>query len=140
MRRTTHYFLSALAVLGLVGASCGSDDDDSGQAATTVASTAAPTTDAPTTTKAPATPAAPTTAAPTGSTAAPVEGDLTVFAAASLTDSFTEIGEAFMTANPDAKVTFSFDSSSNLVTQINEGAPADVYASADQANMTKLTD
>ena len=60
-------------------------------------------------------------------------GDLTVFAAASLTDAFTEIGDAFMAANPDADVTFNFAASSELVTQINEGgAPADVFASADQ--------
>ena len=67
-------------------------------------------------------------------------GDVTVFAAASLTAAFTEIGEAFMTEHPDATVTFNFASSSDLVTQINEGAPADVFASADEANMTKLTD
>ncbi len=67
-------------------------------------------------------------------------GDLTVFAAASLTDAFTEIGDAFMVEHPDANVTFNFAASSELVTQINEGAPADVFASADQTNMTKLTD
>jgi molybdate transport system substrate-binding protein len=66
-------------------------------------------------------------------------GEITVFAAASLTDSFTEIGKAFEAANPGAKVTFSFAASSALVQQINDGAPADVYASADQANMQKLT-
>jgi molybdate transport system substrate-binding protein len=70
-----------------------------------------------------------------------VSGDATVFAASSLTAAFTEIGDAFMSANPDAKVTFNFAASSELVTQINEGgAPADVFASADQNNMTKLTD
>jgi molybdate transport system substrate-binding protein len=68
-------------------------------------------------------------------------GDVTVFAAASLTAAFTEIGDAFTAANPDADVTFNFAASSELVTQINEGgAPADVFASADQSNMTKLTD
>ena len=84
--------------------------------------------------------AAPTTVPET--TAPPgVSGDVTVFAAASLTAAFTEIGDAFMTANPDADVTFNFAASSELVTQINEGgAPADVFASADQSNMTKLTD
>jgi molybdate transport system substrate-binding protein len=66
---------------------------------------------------------------------------VTVFAAASLRDAFTEIGDAFMAANPDAEVTFNFAASSELVTQINAGgAPADVFASADQYNMTKLTD
>ena len=68
-----------------------------------------------------------------------VTGDITVLAAASLTDAFKELGTAFQTANPGAKVTFSFGSSSTLATQINQGAPADVFASADTANMDKLT-
>jgi molybdate transport system substrate-binding protein len=68
-------------------------------------------------------------------------GDVTVFAAASLTDVFTDIGDAFTAANPDVDVTFNFAASSELVTQINEGgAPADVFASADLSNMTKLTE
>ncbi len=67
-------------------------------------------------------------------------GSITVFAAASLTAAFTELGEAFMTEYPDAIVTFNFASSSDLATQIGEGAPADVYASADLSNMIKLTD
>lgn len=67
-------------------------------------------------------------------------GRVTVFAAASLTDAFTELGGAFETANPDADVTFSFAASSELVAQIGEGAPADVFASADWNNMTKLAD
>jgi molybdate transport system substrate-binding protein len=81
----------------------------------------------------------PTNSTPT--TAAPkvMTGDITVLAAASLTDSFKEIGTAFEAANPGAKVTFSFAASSALVTQINQGAPADVFASADTANMDKLT-
>jgi molybdate transport system substrate-binding protein len=65
---------------------------------------------------------------------------ITVFAAASLTDAFTELGEAFAEANPGASATFSFAASSELVTQINEGAPADAFASADQSTMAKLTD
>ncbi len=69
-----------------------------------------------------------------------VSGDLTVFAAASLTESFTEIGEAFTAANPDAKAEFSFAASSELAAQIGEGAPADVFASADLNNMDKVTE
>ena len=72
--------------------------------------------------------------------AASVEGDVVVFAAASLTDAFTAIGDAFECRAPDADVTFNFAASSDLVTQINEGAPADVFASADQRNMDKLVD
>ncbi|MEP7045193.1 MAG: molybdate ABC transporter substrate-binding protein [Ilumatobacteraceae bacterium] len=69
-----------------------------------------------------------------------VSGDVTVFAAASLTAAFTEIGDAFKVGNPDANVTFNFAASSELVSQIGQGAPADVFASADSSNMKKLTD
>jgi molybdate transport system substrate-binding protein len=70
---------------------------------------------------------------------APVTGEITVLAAASLTAAFDEIGIAFEHANPGAKVTFSFASSSALATQVNQGAPADVFASADTATMDKVT-
>lgn len=63
---------------------------------------------------------------------------ITVFAASSLTGAFEEIGSAYRAANPDRKVTFNFAASSELVTQINEGAPADVFASADQKNMGRI--
>ncbi len=62
-----------------------------------------------------------------------------VFAASSLTDAFTEIGEAFEATDRGEPVTFSFAASSELVTQIVEGAPADVYASADPETMSRLT-
>src|SRR5947208_3274072 len=64
---------------------------------------------------------------------------LTVFAASSLTATFTEIGQAFEKAHDGVKVEFSFGGSSDLVAQLQEGAPADVFASADQANMDKVT-
>ncbi|MBQ1051178.1 molybdate ABC transporter substrate-binding protein [Micromonospora sp. C51] len=67
-------------------------------------------------------------------------GDVTVFAAASLTESFTRIGEDFEAANPGVRVTFSFAGSSALANQINQGAPADVFASASPANMTTVID
>ena len=67
-------------------------------------------------------------------------GNVTVFAAASLTAAFTELGDAFTAANPDVEVTFNFAGSSDLVAQISDGAPVDVFASADFANMSKLTD
>ena len=67
-------------------------------------------------------------------------GSVTVFAASSLTEAFTEMGTAFEKINPGAKVTFSFGGSGDLVTQIGQGAPADVFASADESNMTKLVD
>ncbi len=65
-------------------------------------------------------------------------GGVTVFAAASLTAAFTEIGEAFMVENPEVAVTFNFAASSELAAQIGQGAPADVFASADLSNMAKL--
>ena len=73
------------------------------------------------------------------SPAAAVTGSVTVFAAASLTPTFTELGHRFEKAHPGARVTFSFAGSSDLVSQLKEGAPADVFASADQANMAKVT-
>jgi molybdate transport system substrate-binding protein len=75
-----------------------------------------------------------------GSTSAGVTGNITVFAAASLTDSFTQIGKDFEAANPGTKVVFNFAASSALATQINEGAPADVFASASPATMKTVTD
>lgn len=65
---------------------------------------------------------------------------VTVFAAASLTAAFTELAEAFAADTPDVEVTLSFAGSSELVAQILEGAPADVFASADLANMNRLTE
>jgi molybdate transport system substrate-binding protein len=72
-------------------------------------------------------------AAPAGGTG----GTLTVFAAASLKKSFTEIGEQFKTDNPGTDVEFTFAGSSDLVTQLTQGAPGDVFASADTTNMDK---
>lgn len=69
-----------------------------------------------------------------------VTGTVTVFAAASLTAAFTELGDAFEALHPDAQLVFNFAGSSALATQIGEGAPADVFASADMSNMTKLTE
>ena len=67
-------------------------------------------------------------------------GNLTVLAAASLSEAFKELGTSFEREHPGSEVTFSFDASSALATQANNGAPADVFASADQANMKKVTD
>jgi molybdate transport system substrate-binding protein len=63
--------------------------------------------------------------------------ELTIFAASSLTDAFKEIGAAFEAANPGVKVSFSFGASSQLRTQIEQGASADLFASADQAQMDR---
>ena len=60
---------------------------------------------------------------------------LTVFAAASLTDAFTEIGKKFEALHPGATVTLNFAGSQSLRTQIEEGAPVDVFASANTMQM-----
>jgi molybdate transport system substrate-binding protein len=62
-------------------------------------------------------------------------GTITVFAAASLKETFTQLGKQFQTAHPGDTVKFSFGASSTLATQITSGAPADVFASAAPKNM-----
>jgi molybdate transport system substrate-binding protein len=69
-----------------------------------------------------------------------LSGRISVFAAASLTDAFTEIGKAFEQANPSTSVEFNFAGSAALRTQIEEGAPADVFASANTTHMDALVD
>jgi molybdate transport system substrate-binding protein len=80
----------------------------------------------------------PSPASGTGSSSAPAAsgspaaqtGTITVFAAASLKETFTQLGKQFETAHPGDTVKFSFGASSALAEQINSGAPADVFASA----------
>ncbi|MGY1770119.1 molybdate ABC transporter substrate-binding protein [Blastococcus sp. SYSU D00813] len=69
-----------------------------------------------------------------------LDGTLTVFAAASLTDVFTDLGEQLEAENPGLDVQFNFAGSSALATQITQGAPADVFASANPGQMTVVTD
>lgn len=68
-----------------------------------------------------------------------VSGRLTVFAAASLTEAFDDEQAALKADFPDLSITFSFAGSGALVTQIQQGAPADVVATADAASMDRLT-
>ena len=68
----------------------------------------------------------------------PLKGEITVSAAASLTDSFTALAKAFRAANPKVKVRLNFGSSSTLVAQIQSGAPSDVIAAADLTSVEKL--
>jgi molybdate transport system substrate-binding protein len=104
--------LAVVSAPALVFAACGDDDDvDAGSS---------------------------TTEAPAGESA--LEGDITVFAAASLTDAFTELGTTFESENPDASVEFNFGASSALREQILAGAPADVFASANPSNMDQVVD
>jgi molybdate transport system substrate-binding protein len=68
-----------------------------------------------------------------------LSGYISVFAAASLTASFNALGISFHRAHPGVGVNFNFAGTPTLVTQIEQGAPADVFASADTANMDKMT-
>lgn len=93
--------------------------------------------------KAPEEPAshpAPTPEAPANNAAEPAKEDveLIVFAAASLQESLTALGDAYMEANPNVKLVFNFDSSGTLKTQIQEGADCDVFISAGQKQMNAL--
>ena len=72
--------------------------------------------------------------------AAKISGDITVFAAASLKESFTTLGQEFEKAHPGTKVTFSFGGSDSLAASITGGAPADVFASASPKTMKVVTD
>ena len=148
--------MAGVAVLGLVATSCADDDDAASTTTASTATTAAATTVATATTEAATTTAKETTTSgeattttsagtPTTTTAAATtvpkaSGEIQVLAATSLTAAFNELGAAFTAANPDAKANFVFAGSNDLATTINEGAPADVFASADQTNMKKVTD
>lgn len=68
-----------------------------------------------------------------------LSGDVVVFAASSLRESFTAIGEEFEAAHPGTKVTFNFGASSTLAQNITQGAPADVFAAASPATMKTVT-
>jgi molybdate transport system substrate-binding protein len=103
--------LAVASVPALVFAACGDDDDDAGSS---------------------------TTEATPGESR--LEGDITVFAAASLTDAFTELGTTFESENPDVSVELNFGASSALREQILAGAPADVFASANTSNMDQVVD
>ena len=93
-------------------------------------------TEAPAPTAAPA-PAPVETAAPaTEAPAEPVE--LVVFAAASMTETMTALGEQYMAEHPEVSIVFNFDSSGTLKTQIQEGADCDIFISAGQKQMNQL--
>lgn len=77
---------------------------------------------------------------PASSPAGPTQGarSIVVFAAASLQSAFTQIGEQFKAGNPGVNVNFAFAGSSELATQLTQGATADVFASADTAQMDSV--
>jgi molybdate transport system substrate-binding protein len=124
MRSITHgAALAVAAVLALTA--CGGDDTaDAGADAPVDDPTTEPDEDVPA----------------DGAATAELSGDLTVFAAASLTDAFEELAAAFEEGHPDLSVALNLASSSTLATQIIEGAPADVFASANQTQMDVVDD
>lgn len=69
-----------------------------------------------------------------------LDGTLTVFAAASLTDAFGEIQTRLEDANPELAIDYNFGGSQQLATQLSQGANADVFASANEAQMTTARD
>lgn len=108
MRKFGMTWLAVAFVAALVATGCGSDSDPKSSSSTST------------------------------TRASNVTGTTTVSAAASLTEAFTEIGADFEQTNPGATATLNFGSSGTLATQIEQGAPADAFASADEANMDKL--
>ena len=84
--------------------------------------------------------AAPAASSAPSASADGLSGTVEVYAAASLQRSFDQIAQAFETRHPGVTVTAVYDGSSTLATQIGEGAPADVFASADEKNMAKVAD
>jgi molybdate transport system substrate-binding protein len=92
----------------------------------------------PAATATPAPTAVPPTETPVPPTVTPAPRTLTVFAAASLTGSFGEIGKAFETAIPGVTVRFNFAGSQALATQLTQGAAADVFASANHTYMDNM--
>lgn len=107
------------AAMLLALTACSSSDDKSSDSATTTAAGSAPA---------------------SASASPKVSGSLTVFAAASLKETFTELGKQFETAYPGTKVTFNFGGSDTLAASITSGAPADVFAAASPATMKTVTD
>ncbi|WP_309232855.1 molybdate ABC transporter substrate-binding protein [Blastococcus sp. TML/C7B] len=85
-------------------------------------------------------PAAPAAAGPSTRDDGGIGGTLTVFAAASLTDVFTDLGDRLEAEHPGLAVQFNFAGSAQLATQLTQGAPADVFASANEPQMAVVTD
>lgn len=129
-----HLAAAITLLLGLLLSACG-DTATSAPATTTTSSTVATTTTAATSVAATTAPATTTTGATTSSNTTTVSGNLTIFAAASLTAAFNQMKANLEKANPNLKITFNYGGSNTLVTQLTQGANADVFASADNVQM-----
>ena len=132
MKKIIALLLAALMVLSL--AACAAKAEPAADAAET-ANTDAPAADAQQEEETPAAEEE-TPAAEEAQPAEPVE--LIVFAAASMTETLTEIGQTYMEQNPNVTIQFNFDSSGTLKTQIQEGADCDIFISAGQKQMNQL--
>jgi molybdate transport system substrate-binding protein len=121
VRRPVLTALTACAATTTLLAGCGSSS--SGTSSPSTASTGSATASA---------------AGASTSASASLSGQITVLAASSLTGSFTTLGKQFEVAHPGTTVVFSFGASSTLATQITQGAPADVFASAAVKNMDQV--
>jgi molybdate transport system substrate-binding protein len=114
MRSSSRTLLALFVAATLAFAACGGDDDDDEPAAGATTSTAR----------------------------RELDGSISIFAASSLTEAFTALAEEFEDDHPNVSIVdnLNFAASSDLVGQITEGAPADVFASADESNMQKIVD
>lgn len=115
-KRSISLILAALLIMSLFAA-CGKTDEAPADAQTEAPAEASP---------------------ETAAEPAKDEVELIVFAAASLQESLTQLGNDYMAANPGVKLVFNFDSSGTLKTQIQEGADCDVFISAGQKQMNAL--
>lgn len=142
MKHVTQSLLAVLLLLLVACSGAATDATPEPTAEVTDAPATAEVTEAPTTEEATAAPTATPTAeeATEAPTAAAVEGEILVFAAASLTDAFEQIATDLSESNPDATVTFNFGSSATLATQLVEGAPADVVATASGRTMMTVAE
>ena len=135
--------LSLLAILLLLAACGGSSNTSttngsSAQTPTNATTSASPGATTSANTTASATPTEGASLISTNGDAPAISGNVTVFAAASLTEAFNEMKTDIESANPGTKITMNFAGSSALRTQITQGAQADVFASADQKNMAPV--
>ena len=125
MKKILAMLLAAMMCVGLLAGCSGSDEEEETEAAETEAA------------EEEETEAEEETEEETEA-ASSLSGEIIVFAAASMTETLTEIGDMFMEENPDVTVTFNFDSSGTLLTQILEGADCDIFISAGQSQMNQL--
>lgn len=128
IRKSMVWFLLAAMMLAVAG--CGSSSSDNGQANQQLGATA----------DASASPSASPSASASASDTPAANVELTVSAAASLTDALNEIQKTYQSEHPNVSISFNFGASGALQQQIEQGAPADLFLSAAVKNMKALVD